>query len=399
MSRALTCTIAPAIDVVSAEDWRRLFPDLLDSLDMIRLVQDCGVPGFAFHSIVVRQGDRPVLLLPLFETTYRLSTLVDADAQRLVEAVTRHLGRRGSLRLLGVGFVEGEWGQVGIDPVADRVTLDAAWDLALSALEELAQGLGTDVTAFVNFTAESGRMLPLGKLNGFCQIHGLPFAQNRISYTDTHAYIASLSKKMRSNLRQKLRKAQGVEVLRTRQPGPWLDAVYQWYLDAYWRSDVQFSVHSREYFKLICQRAADAEYVLYFIGERLVAFQLQVVRPDRLICKYFGMDPDVGRTYSLYFVSWVKDIEYCIAHRIPLYYAGPTEEETKARFGVQFLSSCILFKHRYPLYQGLLATLAKYLAYRPAVSTPPVRLGSDWEEARVPAQATYAVPAYRAEHV
>ena len=119
MISALTCDIAPAIDVVSAQEWTRLFPGLLDSLEMVRLIQEGGVPGFAFHSIVVRDGARPILLLPLFETEYRLSTLVDAGAQRAVDAVMQWIPPLRRLRLLGVGFVEGEWGQVGVDTATD----------------------------------------------------------------------------------------------------------------------------------------------------------------------------------------------------------------------------------------------------------------------------------------
>ena len=379
MAVELTCEIRPRLDAVSAEDWHRLFPDLPDSVEMIRLIQDCGVSGFAFHSIVVRNEERPILLLPLFETDYRLSSFVDAGTRRLVEAMASRLPVLQHLRLLGVGFVEGEWGQVGVDRRADRATLDAAWDLALRTLETLASGLRTDLTAFVNFTAHSGRMLPIAKLSRFCRISGLPFAQSQIVYAHPEQYIASLSKKMRNNLRGKLRDARDVTVLRTRQPGPWLDAIYQFYVETYRRSDVRFSMQSRDFFTSVCQRLEGAEYALYFVGERLLAFGLQIVRPDCLVDKYFGMDPVLGREFSLYFVSWFKDIEYCIAHRIPLYHAGLTEEDTKARLGAQLVPSLILFKHRHPLLHRLLAALARYVAYQPAVPLPSVRLGTDWE--------------------
>ena len=168
-------------------------------------------------------------------------------------------------------------------------------------------------------------------------------------------------------------------MLRTRQPGPWLDSIYQFYLDTCQHSNVHFSVHSREFFKSVCQQIDDAEYALYFIGDRLAAFRLQVVRPGCLIDKYFGMEPTLGREYSLYFVSWFKDIEYCIAKKIPLSHSGLTQEETKARLGSQFVPSRILFRHRQPLAHRILAAFARHLAYEPPVVLPPVRLGSDWE--------------------
>ena len=382
MAVKLTCEIRPRLDAVSADAWHRLFPDLPDSVEMIQFIQDCGVPGFAVHSIVVRDGAWPILLLPLFETTYRLSSFVDAGAKRFAEAITNGLPFLGQMRLLGVGFVESEWGQVGVDRRADRAALEAAWDLALKALEALAQGLKADVTAFVNFTTQSGRMLPMARLRRFGQIPGLPFAQTRILYAQPEHYLASLSANMRSSLRRKLRKAQEVRVLRTREPGPWLDAIYQFYLDTYRRSPVQFSRQPKEFFAWVCRRIMDAEYALYFIGERVAAFRLQIIRPDGLIDKYFGMDPVLGREYSLYFVSWYKDIAYCIANQIRLYHSGLTEEETKVRLGARLIPSQILFRHRHPLSHRMLVALARHLAYQPAVPVPPVRLGTDWEGSR-----------------
>jgi len=379
MLHTLTCDVAPRLDAVSPAEWRHLFPDLLDSLEMVRCIQDCGIAGFTFHSIVVRKAQRPILLLPLFETDYRLSALVQGGAKRFVERIMRYAPQLNQLHLLGVGFVEGEWGQVGVDPQTDSATLDEAWDLALQTLEVLARKLQAHLTAFVNFTTQSGRMLPMEKLATFSQIASLPIAQTRVTYASVDEYIASLPKKMRSNVRRYLRKAHNVKILRTHHPGPWLDAVYQLYLETYRRSDVNFSMHSREFFKSVCQRVDGAQYTLYFIGEQLVAFGLHVVRPDGLIDKYFGMDAVLGRAYHLYFVSWVKDLEYCIENRIPLYHAGPTEEETKARLGAAFIPNSIFFKHRHPFGHWILSTLARHVAYRPAMPLPPVRLGADWE--------------------
>ncbi len=390
MATELVCEIHPRLDAVSAEEWRRLFPDLPDSLEMIRLLQRCGIEGFVFHSIVVRWRDRPLLLLPLFETDYHLSGLVDVRAKRAVDLVMRGFPCLRSVRLLGVGFVESEWGQVGVDRQVSRPMLGMAWDLALRALDALGHGLGADVTAFINFTTQSGRMLPMAQLERFSQMAGLPFAQLSVRYTQPAQYIASLSANMRSSLRRKLRKAQGVRVVRTREPGPWLDAIYEFYLETFRRSDITFSQQPREFFQSVCQWLEDAVYALYFVGDRLAGFRLQIVRPDCLLDKYFGMDRVLGREHNLYFVSWFKDVEYCIAQGIRFYHAGLTEEETKARLGAQLIPSRILFRHRQSVVHRILTMLARYFAYRPAMALPAVHLGSDWEQPPVGFSASEA---------
>ena len=380
MPDTLTASVAPRIDAVDPAEWQRLFPDAVHSLPMVQLMHRTGADGFKFHSIVIRENERPILLLPLFETDYRLSMLVGNEAYNLVRRLGRCVPSLKNLRLLGVGFVESAWGQVGIDPETDRATLGAAWDLALQILEWLMEGLKIDVTAFVNFTAHSGRMFPMEKLGGFSPIEGLPFSQVPIPYKHVDDYTASLSPAMRGKLRHKLRKAQAVHVLRTRRPGPWLESIYRFYLEAYPRGEGGFNVHSREFFQSVCQQIDDAEYVLYFIDEKLAAFRLQVVKPECLIDKCFGMDPVLGREYGLYFIAWFKAIEYCIANRIPLYHSGVNYEQTKERLGAQWMPSRILFRHRRPLIHVILSKVAGHLAYRPAMALPPTRLGCDWQK-------------------
>ncbi len=381
MRETLTCDVAPRIDVVNPAEWQRLFPDLPDSLEMIQFIQRAGLDNFRFHSIVVRQDEQPILFLPLFETTYRLSTLVEDAAKGVATMITACFPPLCHLRLLGVGFVEGEWGQVGVDPQVDRATLDAAWDLALQAFEALAKGVNADLTAFAHFTAQSGRMLPMHKLKGFSTLVGLPYASVPIVYTDVEAYIRALhSPKMRADLRRKLRKGQQVEVLQTRDPGPWLDAIYRFYLETVARSNAIFGVHRRTYFEQVCRAVPDAQYHLYFVAEQLVAFKLVVVTPDCLMDKYFGMDHALGRAHNVYFVAWADLVRYCIQQRIPRYYVGQAEEETKHRLGAQLLPNLILFKHRHALVHRLFTWLARWLAYQPPIPLAPIRLGSDWDE-------------------
>ena len=375
----LICEIHPQLDVVTPEEWRRLFPDLPDGPEMIRLIQRSGIDGFAFHSIVVREEGRPVLLLPLFETIYDMATFVDVEARPIVSAIGRWWPALGRPKVLGVGFVEGEWGQIGIEPFLDRSTLEAAWGLALKALDALAVGLRADFTAYVNFTPESGRMLPPHHLRQFTGLAGLPYGRVGVGYNRLDAYIATLSSNTRSSLRRKLRRSTEIRVHRTHDPGPWLDTIYEFYVATVQHSNVVFGVHRKAFFEQVCGTVPGAEYWLYFLRDRLLAFRLVVVTPGCLIDKYFGMDPVEGRRHDLYFVSWLENIRCCIERGIPRYHAGQSEEDTKARLGAQFVPSLILFRHRRRLLHQLLALLAKYLAYQPKVALPPARLGSDWD--------------------
>ena len=379
MRETLVCDVLPRIDGVSPAEWQRLFPDLPDSLEMLQLIQGVGLNGFRFHSIVIREGERPILLLPLFETVYDLSTLVEPAMRPVIAVAARKFQKLLRPRLLGIGFVEAEWGQVGVDPSVDRKTLATAWDLALQALEALADGLGAELIAFVNFTSGSGRWVPTHLLSDYTQVTGFPYGTLPIVYRDLEHYLRSLSTSMRRDLRRKMRQARDVKVVRTRTPGPWLETIYQYYVETVRRSDVVFGIHPRAYFEQICAQVPGAEYWLYLSGETLLAFRLVVISRERLLDKYFGMHPVLGRERNLYFISWIENIRYCIEQQIPYCHAGQSAEAMKARLGAELIPSLILFRHRHRFIHRIFVWLAQHVAERPAVALPPVQLGTGWD--------------------
>ncbi len=182
MRTDLVCEIRPRLDGITPQQWRHLFAGLLDQSEMISHIQQCGLDGFTFHSIVVRQQGRPILLWPLFEADDPLSTFVNPVVRRIIDRLVEHFPSLFRPRLLGVSSTEGEWGQVGVDPDAPREILDAAWNLALEALRALAAGLRADVIAFVNFTMDSGRSIPVHKLRGDASLSGLPSGHVPVPY-------------------------------------------------------------------------------------------------------------------------------------------------------------------------------------------------------------------------
>ena len=90
-----------------------------------------------------------------------------------------------------------------------------------------------------------------------------------------------------------------------------------------------------------------------------------------MVDKYFCMDYEVGRKYSLYFLSWLENVRYCVEQAIPLYHAGQGAESTKARLGATFIPSVILFKHRQPV-------IDRFLVERPAVIEKVLRYLGFW---------------------
>ena len=147
----LTCNCVPRLDGVSAAELGRLFPEPSITAPLLSLLQESGIDGFNLRSIVVLKDDAPILLLPLFETRFDLSTFVEGWIKKSLKVAGRLIPSLFQPRILGVGLVVGEWSEIGIDPQIDAGTLDAACKMAFGALQTLAAELKSDIVALYNF--------------------------------------------------------------------------------------------------------------------------------------------------------------------------------------------------------------------------------------------------------
>jgi hypothetical protein len=368
----LTCNCVPRLDGVSSAELERLFPEPSRTAPLLSLLQESCIDGFTLRSIVVSKDNAPILLLPLFESRFDLSTFAEGWIKRSLRAAVRLFPSTFFPRVLGVGLLVGEWSEIGIDPQIDAGTLEAAWKMALGALQTLAAELKSDIVAFYNFNHHG--KLPEEVFNKFNRVQCLPCAQLRITFDSLEEYLSRLSRAARKDLRRKMRVSHEVRVIRSRDISPFLDRIYQLYLETVERCPMAFGVHNRLFLEKICERVPGAEYTLYFVQEELAAFNLLVVTQEAMVDKYFCMDYEVGRKYNLYFLSWLENVRYCVEQTIPLYHAGQGAEKTKAHLGATFIPSLILFKHRQPVIDrflieqpAVIEKILRYLGFWPVV--------------------------------
>ncbi len=303
--------------------------------------------------------DAPILLLPLFETRFDLSTFVEGWIKNSLKVAGCLIPSIFQPRILGVGLLVGELSEIGMDPQVDAGTLDAAFKMAFDALQTLAVELRSDIVALYNFS-DYGR-LPGEVLNQFNRVKCQSCARMPINFSSLEEFLARLSRAARKDLRRKMRVAPEVRVIRSRNISPFLDRIYNLYLQTVERSPMAFGAHNRLFFEKICERVPGAEYTLYFVGEELAAFNLLVVKQEALVDKNFCMNYELGRKYNLYVLSWLENIRTCVERGIPLYNAGQGVEKTKAHLGAALIPMYLLFKHRQPV-------INRVLVASPAVS-------------------------------
>jgi len=343
----LTCNCVPRLDGVPAAELGRLFPEPSITAPLLSLLQESGVDGFNLRSIVVLKDEVPILLLPLFETQFDLSSFVDGWTKKSLKAAGRLIPSLFQPRLLCVGLLAGEWSEIGIDPQIDAGTFDAACKMAFGALQTLAAELKSDIVALYNFN-HYGK-LPVEVFKKFNRVQCQSFARLSINFNSLEEFLSRLSKAARKDLRRKMRVSHEVRVIRSRDIFPFLDRIYNLYLETVSRSPMRLSAHNRLFFEKICDRVPGAEYVLYFVREELAAFNLLVAKREAMVDIYFCMDYELGRKYNLYVLSWLENVRNCVERKIPFYHAGQGVEKTKAHLGAAFIPSFILFKHRQPV--------------------------------------------------
>ena len=355
----LSCTCMPRLDGVSAADLGRLFPEPSSTAPLLSLLQESGVDGFHLQSIVVFKDGIPILLLPLFETRFDLSTFVEGWIKKALKAAGRLIPSLFEPRVLCVGLVMGEWSEIGVDPHIDESTFDAACETAFASLQALAAERKSNIVALYNFN-QYGK-LPEEVFNDFNKVQFQSCARLPIDFKSMEDFMARFSKAARKDLRRKMRASDEVRVIRCCAIAPYLDRIYKLYLETVARSPLAFGVHNRMFFEKICERVPGAEYTLYFVQEELAAFNLLVVKQEAMVDKYFCMDYVLGRKYNMYVLSWLENVRTCVERKIPLYYAGQGAEKTKEHLGATLIPSFVLFKHRQPL-------IDRFIMAWPAVS-------------------------------
>jgi uncharacterized protein len=365
---------------VDGATWKRLFPEHPDPPQLIELMDTCRMPSLALGSVLVRLDGRAVLLLPVFSTRYDLTTTLTGKFLALAKRIKGWFPDLMYPVVVGVGFIEGEWGEVGVDAALTLPELNQAWQLALRGLETIARKARAQLVWFKDFTQTSGRSLPIHKLSNYTYISSLPFCQMTLPFKTLEEYLNSVDSDMRRYLKRISKRRQEIDILRTRDPEPWLDEIYRLYEEQVEQSEISFGIHPKSFFSRVCQKVSGAEYVLYFAQAKLIGFELLVVNNGSLVQKYIGIDRALGRAYKLYFLSWLEDLETCIERGISHTHVGATQEALKSRLGAHVIPSAVLVRHLNPFLNKVLTLLQSKLSYESKVDVSLPALGSLWRE-------------------
>ncbi|MBZ4421546.1 GNAT family N-acetyltransferase [Myxococcus sp. RHSTA-1-4] len=173
-------------------------------------------------------------------------------------------------------------------------------------------------------------------------------------------YLGDLTTRYRAQARRARRQFEGVErrVMSAGDIARLSSKVEALYGAVHQRSRLRPSRVSASYFVHLKEALGDAfDFVGYFEGGELRAFNTRLRAGDELESYYLGLDYEHNERLALYFNAMLDDVEHGIltgAHRIQL---GRTSLERKSALGAEPVDLNLFTRHREPLLYPLARSL------------------------------------------
>ena len=171
-------------------------------------------------------------------------------------------------------------------------------------------------------------------------------------------YLASLGPATRKDLRRKLRARSDIRVEWRSDIDDLVDSIMALYRATLSQAEHRFEELTPEYFRgVLRELRGRALCSTYWLGQKLIGFNLVLRNRRRLLDKFFGMDHALGRAHNLYYLSWMENVRYCIEHGLLHYQSGQGLERDKARLGSRLAPNWLWYRHRNRVVDRVFATV------------------------------------------
>ena len=358
----LTTRVINRIEEVPRDAWNSVFPDVLESYDFFRTIDDSSLEQFSFRYILVYDRARLVGAAPCFLMDYSLDTSVNGPLRRLSNAVKKINPRIFSLKafICGMPLGPGRIGAAG--------DLAAVVEAIVRRMERLARRERCAIVAFKDFERSYMDVLDRLQKEGFSKFDSLPTTEMRVTFKDFEEYLKTLSGASRYDLRRKFKKVDGrvpltLEITDTLDEATLAD-VYRLYLAIVDKHDMGFELLPVAFFRnLPTYMTGRVKYFLWRVDGKLAAFLLCLVSEKRLIDYYVGLDYSVAHTYHLYFIKFRDVMNWCIRHGIREYEMGITGYEPKRRLGFTFVPLYLYARLRNRALRPIFSFICQFLKF------------------------------------
>jgi len=359
--------VVDSLAAVDRAQWDGLFAETLEGYDYLTAVERAGLEGFRWRYVLASEGGVLVAAVPAFLTDYPVETTLTGPAKRAIAAVRGVVPGFLQLGLACLGSPCATTVGLGFAPHVPEAERPALLADLLAAFEADARAQGCGLLASKD-VVEADRPLwdAAARPRGYRPMASLPIAGLDVDFPDLDAYFARLTYSARKDMRRKLRVLDRLRVEIRDNVDDLGDRLMALYDETRQRADMSFEHLTAAYFTGVPrQMPGRAFWVLYFEGGDLLAANLLVQDRTTLLDKYFLMDAARGRALNLYFVSWFTNVRLCLERGLTRYRSGQAAYANKLRLGSDLTRTSIWFRHRNPLFNGVMQAFAPLFAADP----------------------------------
>jgi predicted N-acyltransferase len=281
--------------------------------------------------------------------------------RRVTNALSRAFPRLLRQRMLALGSPVAEVCHLGFEPATSPADQQNLLEAILVRAESYAQEQRVQMFAAKDSrAAQDALWAHAAKAQHLRRQPGLPTAFLDVHFDNLDEYLASLSRATRKDMRRKLKAATALRVEWRTNIDDIAAEVMRLYSSTYANAQFSFEELTAEYFRAVLGELGDrASCVVYWLGEKLVAFNLVLHDGKRLLDKFLGMDYAVAHEHNLYFCTWFENVRYCIEQRIPLYQSGQGLHAVKRRLGSRLGANWLWYRHRNRVLDAILSVIER----------------------------------------
>ncbi|MFO1149051.1 MAG: GNAT family N-acetyltransferase [Alsobacter sp.] len=336
-----------SLAALAPAEWDGLFPGDPEGWAFYRAVEEAGPPDFAWRYVLLERSGEIIAAAPAFVTPYRLDTTAQGPLRRATDQLARLLPSVMTLRLAALGSPVAEGCHLGFAPSVAVDERAALLDALLDAFEAMAERESCALRGVKDATGRDRALWDsVLEPRGYTRLPALPTGVLDLPEGGVEGYWKTLGRATRKDIRRKLRARDALRVEVRDRIDDLTEAVGALYDQTVARSELTFEHLPAAYFAAVLRWMPNAKAVLYWQGERLVAFNFVIETQDRLVDKYIGMDYAVARDLNLYFVSWMTNVEACVERGVPVYQSGQAFYGPKVRLGCRLSPNWMYFRHR-----------------------------------------------------
>jgi hypothetical protein len=315
----------------------RLLTGDAESWEYYQAVESVPPPGFELNAIAGFEGTATAAIAPVFRISYRLDTPFQGPLRRAGDWIASRSPRLVSVPVIGIGSPMSDGCSIGFLPGLGRERRRQLFSAMLDAIREegcarrnallSVKSIGPEVEEFHDCLTE----------HGYARVTSVPVVKLPLPFGSLDEYLAALSRRISSYFKRKLRTLPKLRIeYRTSIEG--LEhKIYGLFVGTLAQSKVDYGTFGQldpAYFgKVISELGGRAQLMLCWHENELLGFTLFLIGDNQIIDAQIGMKYPEAREYNVYFIIWLKVIEFAIERRIPLLEMGATTYATKLLFG------------------------------------------------------------------